>query len=250
MSPSDDNVQVQEGLYRTDLAMIHDIAYGGYADLCAPGVLDLLAPVLDRDGTVLELGCGSGALTRHLIDGGHRVIATDGSSAMIELASARVPDADVRLLRVPDDPLPTSDAVVSVGHMVNYLPAPENARRALLDIGAALSPGGLAVLDFCDLSYGMTRAAPSSHAEVSDDWAILTRAWAPGVDRYRREITTFVKAKDGCWRRDDEVHETLLLDPEDVAEWLEAEGLHVTVRDAFGGEILPAGMRVLLIERT
>jgi hypothetical protein len=49
--------------YRRDLALIHDRGHGQHADRCAPGIIELLAPV--RGGVVLELGCGSGALTRH-----------------------------------------------------------------------------------------------------------------------------------------------------------------------------------------
>ena len=63
--------------YQRDLAFIHDRGFGLHGDRCAPGILDLLAPV--RGGLVLELGCGSGALTRHLLAAGLRVIATDAS---------------------------------------------------------------------------------------------------------------------------------------------------------------------------
>ena len=63
--------------YQRDLAFIHDRGYGLHADRCAPGILDLLAPV--RGGLVLELGCGSGALTRHLL-ARHGVRASVGTS--------------------------------------------------------------------------------------------------------------------------------------------------------------------------
>ena len=53
--------------YGHDLALVHDRGYGHHAVNCAPGILDLLAPVLERDGVVLELGCGSGLLTRELL---------------------------------------------------------------------------------------------------------------------------------------------------------------------------------------
>ena len=73
--------------YREDLAHAHHLGFGFHAELCAPGILSLLKPVLATKGVVLELGCGSGLLTRHLVEAGHRVIATDASPAMIELAA-------------------------------------------------------------------------------------------------------------------------------------------------------------------
>ena len=72
--------------YRRDLALVHHLGFGFHADACAPGVLALLEPVLARNGLVVEIGCGSGLLTRYLIDAGHRVIATDASPAMLDLA--------------------------------------------------------------------------------------------------------------------------------------------------------------------
>jgi hypothetical protein len=58
-----------EPYYRHDLALVHHLGYGFHADACAPGILALLEPVRAREGLVLELGCGSGPLTRHLVEG-------------------------------------------------------------------------------------------------------------------------------------------------------------------------------------
>lgn len=80
--------------YRPDLALVHHRGFGFHADACAAGILALLEPVRSRDGVVLELGCGSGHLTRHLVHAGHRVIATDTSPAMLELARKVVPGAE------------------------------------------------------------------------------------------------------------------------------------------------------------
>src|SRR3984885_15935859 len=116
--------------FEHDLALVHARGFGKHADRCAPGVLDLLAPV--RGGLVLEVGCGAGALTRHLLAAGHRVIATDASAAMVSLARAALDRAvDVRRLTLPDDPLPAADAIVSVGHMISYLPDAGGGARAL-----------------------------------------------------------------------------------------------------------------------
>ena len=51
--------------YRTNLAHVHDLGFGFHADACAPGILTLLDQVREQDGLVVELGCGSGLLTRH-----------------------------------------------------------------------------------------------------------------------------------------------------------------------------------------
>ena len=136
--------------YRTNLAHVHHFGFGVHADACAPGILTLLDPVREQDGLVVELGCGSGVLTRHLVERGHRVIATDASPAMLDLARGHAPDAeDVRLLVLPDDPIPRADAIVSVGHILSYVPDEEAIRRALAAACAALRPGGEATSSYC-----------------------------------------------------------------------------------------------------
>jgi SAM-dependent methyltransferase len=116
--------------------------------------LALLAPVRARGGLVLELGRGSGLLTRELTSTGHRVVATDASPAMLELARGYAPQADVRQLTLPADPLPAADALVSVGHVLSYLPDQQAIAAALTAIARALRPGGLFAIDICDLVYG------------------------------------------------------------------------------------------------
>jgi SAM-dependent methyltransferase len=230
-------------LYRRDLALVHARGFGFYAEACAPGVLELLEPV--RGGRVLELGCGSGQLTRHLLAARHDVVATDGSPAMVDLARAELPGADVRPLVLPDDPLPDAAAVVGVGHVLSYLADEQAVRRALTAAAAALAPGGVLALDLCDLAYGVARSGAPPYVRVEPDWAIATRFSVPQPDRFRRAITTFVREEDGRWRRDDEVHENVLVDVAALLPLLDEHGVDARVASSFGGAPLPDGVRVL-----
>jgi SAM-dependent methyltransferase len=234
---------VSSPIYRADLALVHDRGFGFHADACAPGILRLLAPVGERGGLVLELGCGSGALTRHLVAGGHRVVATDASPAMVERTRANVPGVDdVRVVVLPDDPLPQADAVVSVGHVLNYLPDEPSIERALTAAAAALRAGGVLALDLCDLRWGQARKDAPAYARVEDDWAIVTEFELPSPDRFVRRITTFVRRDDGSWQRDDERHVNVLLDTTRVVGVLAGAGVRATVRPGFGDERLPEGL--------
>ena len=167
--------------YQRDLAFIHDRGYGLHADRCAPGLLELLSGVGDPGGgLVLELGCGSGALTRHLLAAGLRVVATDASADMLALARAWLgPDADLRLLALPGDPLPAADVIVSVGHVISYLPDVAAVETALAAMAGALRPGGVLAFDILDLGFGRARAGEPPIARVEEDWAIITTFAAP-----------------------------------------------------------------------
>jgi SAM-dependent methyltransferase len=236
--------------YRADLALVHHRGYGFHADASVPGILELLAPVRARNGLVLELGCGSGLLTRYLVDAGHRVIATDASPAMLDLARSTVPDAEeIRLLTLPDDPLPTADAIVSIGHVLSYLPDEPALDRALVAVAQALRPGGVVALDLCDLEWGSVRVDAPIQGRVGDDWAIITETSVPSPDRFVREMTTFVRAADGTWRRDDERHDNVLIDTSRVPALLREHGVEATVLPAFGVESPPVGLRVVVGHR-
>jgi SAM-dependent methyltransferase len=234
----------------TDLARVHHAGFGFHADACAEGILALLAPVRTRDGVVLELGCGSGALTRHLVAAGHRVVATDASRAMLELAQPVVAEgAELRPLVLPDDPLPAVDAVVSVGHALNYLPDEAAIERALVAIADALRPGGILAIDLCDLRWGEVRREQPDSGKVGDDWAIVTESSVPRPDRFVREITTFVRNDDGTWRRGHERHDNVLMDTSEVPELLARHGMEVTLQSRLGGHTLPEGLVAIVGER-
>jgi SAM-dependent methyltransferase len=224
------------------------LGFGFHADACAPGILALLEPVRERDGLVVELGCGSGLLTRYLVDAGHRVIATDASPAMLDLARGVAGDAeDIRRLTLPDDPIPAADAIVSVGHALSYLPDAAAIDRALVRIAQALRPAGVLAVDLCDLEWAAARSDDSSRSLgwVGEDWAIVTQFSVPAPDRYVRQMATFVRNEDGTWRRDDERHDNVMVDTRRVPALLAEHGIDASVRSSFGAEELPVGLRAV-----
>jgi SAM-dependent methyltransferase len=236
--------------YRDDLALVHHLGFGFHADLCAPGILALLEPVRQRGGVVLELGCGSGLLTRYLVDAGHRVIATDASPAMLELTQRNVPEAEaIRQLVLPDDPLPKADAVVSIGHVLSYLDDEPSLDRALVAVAEALEPGGIMAIDLEDLRWGDLRADAPASGRVADDWAIVLEYERPGRNTFVRQMACFLKNDDGTWRRDDERHANVLTETARVPQLLADHGVEAEVRASFGTEELPDGLAVIVGRR-
>lgn len=236
--------------YRRDLALVHHRGFGFHADDCAPGILALLEPVRARDGLVVELGCGSGLLTRHLVDAGHRVIATDASPAMLSLAREIVGDAEeIRELVLPDDPIPPADAIVGVGHCLNYLPDAASIDRGLVAIARALRPGGLLAIDLCDLEWADARREATPRGWAGEDWAIVTEFSVPAPDRFIRQMATFLRNDDGSWRRDDERHDNIMVETSRVPDLLAGHGIEATVQTSFGSETLPVGLRAIVGHR-
>ncbi len=236
--------------YREDLALIHHQGFGFHADACVPGILELLAPLQKRQGLVVEIGCGSGLLTRHLVEAGHRVLATDASEAMLDLARRHAPGAeDLRQLRLPDDPVPAADAIVSVGHVLNYLDDESELDRALVALGRALRPGGVLAIDLCDLAWGRSRRQAPPLLWRGDGWFLATEFATPSPDRLVRVMTAFVQNPDGSWHRDDEKHDNVLLDTARVPTLLGEHGIRASVEASFGDEELPPGLVAVIGRR-
>ena len=238
--------------YRAALARIHHEGFGFHADACAPGILHHLAPIRERDGLVLEVGCGSGLLTKHLTDAGHRVIASDASPAMLDIARAHAPDAlEHRQIALPDDPLPEVDAIVSTGHALSYIDTQERLEAALVACARALRPGGVLAVDLEDLSTRDAQMARPSAVWVGDDWAMFMERVSDGPTHFARVQTLFVQEDDGRYRREHERHDNVLIDvPGVVPPLLEAEGLDVTVGLSFGAETNMEGLMVVVATRS
>jgi len=245
----DGHVEAEAPYYRPDLAFVHDRGFGFHAANCAPGILRLLEPVRQRGGLVLEIGCGSGLLTRYLVEAGHRVVATDASPAMLDLTRQAVPGAhDIRPLVLPDDPVPAADAIVGVGHALNYLPDVDAIRRGLAGLADALTPGGIIAIDLCDHEWGAARHAAPTQGRVGDDWAIITTFSQPSPDRFDRDLTTFVRDADGRYRRDDEHHRNVLVDTATVPALLREHTVTATIGTSFGDDDrpLPVGLKAVI----
>ncbi len=108
----------------------------------ASGVLELLAP--ENGERILDLGCGTGALTRKIADAGADVVGIDASPAMIDKAKHSFPGiafevGDARSMRF-DRPF---DAIFS-NAALHWVKPPE---RAVSRMWEALRPGGRLVLE-------------------------------------------------------------------------------------------------------
>ncbi len=88
---------------------------------------------------VLELGAGTGKLTRQLVDAGHAVFATDPDEAMLEVLHERVPEVSAKVATAED--IPANDRsvdVVVVAQAFHWF----DHEVALPEIARILKPGG------------------------------------------------------------------------------------------------------------
>lgn len=101
---------------------------------------------------VVDLGAGTGKLTRALVELGHQVTAVDPSAGMLEQLAGSLPQ--VTLIEAPAEriPLPDGEAdVVTVAQAWHWFRQPE----AALEIARVLRPGGLLALAWHERDKGV-----------------------------------------------------------------------------------------------
>jgi SAM-dependent methyltransferase len=106
--------------------------------------------------SILELGCGTGAHAMHLVKKGYRIHGVDVSAAMLDRAERNRADlalplsrmlsyskADIRNVRCND----RFDAVISLFHVISYLPQNNDILAAIRTAKYHLKPGGIFMFD-------------------------------------------------------------------------------------------------------
>jgi SAM-dependent methyltransferase len=141
-----------------------------------------LGPVAGR--RVLEVGCGSGVFLRAAADRGAQVVGVDASAALVELARARAPEAE---LHVGDMQfLPFADDVFDVVAGFNSFFFAADMVAALREAGRVAKPGAPVVIQVwgdptrCDLT-AMKSAVGSLLPPPAPGAPREPGLWEPGV---------------------------------------------------------------------
>jgi SAM-dependent methyltransferase len=239
------------GVYREDLAYVHDAGYGATARAGAAVLLEALRRG-PASGLVIDLGCGSGILSEQVAAAGYDVLGIDLSADLLALARKRVPGGRFRRESLWTAELPPCVAVAAVGEVANYLFDGAGERQGpgklFRRVYEALAPAGPFLLDLAGPGR-LAGAGRARHWAEGEDWVVLVRA---EEDRERRlltrRITTFRRVGP-AYRRDDEVHRQRLYPPAEAAALLRGAGFRVRVLRGYGKLRFARGVAGFLARR-
>lgn len=231
--------------YQEDLAYIHHVGFTELARQATPAILATLREAGIHDGTVVELGCGTGVLLSALSAAGYRAVGVDASPAMLELASSTAPSATLLQGSFYDVALPPCRAILAVGEPFNYVTSPETVppiSRLLGHVETVLSPGGLLLFDAMVRGRALSKAYRSWQS--GDDWACLVDVLPQsGSHTLRRAITSF-RFVDKAYRRAFEEHWLYLFSRTLLIRQLKQAGFTVQTASAYGRVPLAPGRQL------
>lgn len=180
--------------------------------------------------TVVDLGCGSGAVTLRLCRAGYNTAGIDISPDMLAVAQSKAESEGLDVLLLNMDmcsfKLPEQvDCVVSALDCINYLEGLREVRSAFECVYECLKPGGVFIFDI-NSEYKLTEVLGSNTFVYEDDTAFCV--WDCGCFPEDRvvsfDLNFFIKDKGKGYSRYSEYQEETMFSEHELKELLAACG--------------------------
>jgi len=192
---------------------------------------------------ILELGCGTGNLTEHMLRAGLKVVASDTSSDMLAIAEAKLRGfRGHRLLQLDMRRLPSSlgkfDAVIAACDVVNYLRNEQEVALFLRGVQPLLKSSGMLLFDVHGKGRVSNWQQHGDYNRVGDKSCYLLRVNVHG-QKITQHLTGFVQKQNNNWQRFDETHRQTFYSIETLQQLLIQHGYNSISFYAFGSTSEP-----------
>ena len=199
-------------IYDTLSEIYDQLAYDFDYDKWADYYIELLSRAGWRGGEILECACGTGSVSVRLARRCRGLICGDISEGMLRVARRKAAEhgvlprfikQDMRRIELPH----RVSALICACDGVNYMTADSDLRAFLEGAKKALLPGGALAFDI-SAPYKFERVLSNGFfGEERDEVAYLWQnTWDVEKRRLTMDITFFVLADKGLYRRFNELH--------------------------------------------
>ncbi len=197
-----------------------------------------------EDGLVLDLGCGTGKMTRLLEKAGYDMVGIDYSEEMLGIArEQQFEDADSSILYLLQDMREleldgTVRAVVSICDSMNYILEDEELEQVFRAVNRYLDPKGMFIFDLNTLYKYRDLLGETTISENREEGSFIWDNYFDEEEMVNEyDLTLFIREKEDLYRKYEETHFQRAYTLERVKELLEKAGMEfVAAYDAFTKE--------------
>ncbi|MCI9381425.1 MAG: methyltransferase domain-containing protein [Dorea sp.] len=203
---------------------------------------DIMEEYNIHEGTILELGCGTGNMTELLASKGYDMIGVDNSEDMLELAMEKRLKSGHDILYLLQDMqsfelFGTVKAVISVCDSINYVTDEAELKEVFRLVNNYLDPRGIFIFDFNTEYKYREILGDRVIAEERDKCSFIWDNYYNEQDKINEyELTLFVQSEEDpdLYRKYQEVHYQRAYTLEKIKTLIEKAGLrYVTAYDAY-----------------
>ena len=193
-----------------------------------------------RDGLLLDLGCGTGKLTRLMAEKGYDMIGVDLSYDMLDIAREQNSQGILYLLQDMREfeLYGTVRAIYSACDCLNYLLEEEDLLQVFTLVNNYLDPGGLFIFDINTPYKYKELLGNKTFAESREESSFIWENFYDEEEEINEyDVTIFSKEEDGRFARFEEQHYQRSYSLEQVLALLEKAGLKLEgVFDAYSDQ--------------
>lgn len=181
------------------------------------------------DGLILDLGCGTGKMTRLLRQAGYDMIGVDSSEEMLGIAMEYQEDAGILYLHQDMREFElygTVRAVISVCDSMNYLLEEDELMSVFSLVNTYLDPGGIFLFDMNTLYKYREILGEQTICENRDEGSFIWENYfdeETQINQY--DMTFFIREADGRYQKFEETHFQRGYTPDKIKELAECAGL-------------------------
>ena len=221
---------------------------------------DYLVAILQRekieDGLLLDLGCGTGSMTRLLADAGYDMIGVDNAEDMLMIAREDSQDYQGILYLLQDmrdfELYGTIRAVISVCDSMNYITEEQELLQVFKHVNNYLDPNGIFIFDLNTRYKYEELLAENNFCENREEGSFIwENYYDPDTGMNEYDLTLFIEEGEDLYRKYEETHYQRAYDVATIRELIEAAGMRY--EGAYdvdtGKQVEPHSQRIYIIAR-